>query len=95
MKDFTPLYHALVAILVQCLLGFLVGAWAFGGAIGCWWFIAREHTQAEYRWIARYGYGKRALMPWWGGFDYRVWDIGSTLDYLVPVLMCLIVYSFI
>lgn len=93
MKDLTPLYHALVAVLVQCLFGFSMEAWALGGVIGCVWFIAREHTQAEYRWIARYGYGKRANMPWWGGFDYRVWDTASAFDFQGPVLACIIVYT--
>lgn len=95
LKDLTPLYHALAAVSVQCLIGFLLDEWAFGGVVGCVWFVAREQTQAEYRWIARFGYGKRATMPWWGGFDYRVWDAGSALDYLVPVFSCLIVYSLV
>ncbi|MBZ3802395.1 hypothetical protein K9O81_18665 [Leclercia adecarboxylata] len=93
MKDLTPIYHAIVAVFVQCLIGFITGAWGLGGAIGCVWFIAREHTQAEYRWIARFGNGKRANMPWWGGFDYRVWNIASAFDFQVPVLACIIVYT--
>lgn len=63
-----------------------------GGAIGCIWFIAREHTQAEYRWIAQLGAGRRANMPWWGGFDRRAWNLPSLLDWFVPVLACTVVY---
>jgi len=51
-------------------------------------FLAREHTQAEYRWIAKLGGGKRAEMPWWGGFDSKVWDSASLLDWAVPVAFC-------
>ena len=95
MKDLTPLYHAIVAVLVQCQIGFLTGAWGLGGVIGCVWFIAREHTQAEYRWIARFGNGKRVNMPWWGGFDLRAWDAASLMDFAVPVVACLLVWLLI
>ncbi len=92
MADFSPLGHALIAVAVQCAIGLVSGQWAAGGAIGCIWFIAREHTQAEYRWIAQFGGGKRVNMPWWGGFDRRAWNIPSLLDWLVPVLACAVVY---
>ncbi|HCT3788701.1 TPA: hypothetical protein OUB93_003328 [Escherichia coli] len=55
-------------------------------------FIAREHTQAEYRWTERFGKGKRINMPWWGGFDPRVWDVGSLLDFSFPIIGCLLVW---
>ncbi len=90
--DYSPIGHALSAVAIQFIVGFAFGMWASGGAIGCMWFIAREHTQAEYRWIAQFGAGKRANMPWWGGFDWRVWNLPSILDWLVPVLACAVVY---
>lgn len=92
MSDFTPLIHAAFAIAVQCAIGLVSGMWSAGGAIGCMWFIAREHTQAEYRWIAKFGAGKRANMPWWGGFSWRAWNIPSLLDWLAPVATCAVVY---
>ncbi|MDM2897254.1 hypothetical protein OGY37_14620 [Citrobacter sp. Cpo030] len=92
MLDLSPLAHAAVAVAVQCVIGLLSGAWGAGGAIGCMWFIAREHTQAEYRWIAQFGAGKRANMPWWGGFSWRAWNLPSLLDWFVPVLACAVVY---
>ncbi|EJM2040731.1 hypothetical protein NN568_004316, partial [Escherichia coli] len=36
---------------VQVLAGLFTGNWAYGAIAGCTFFIAREHTQAEYRWI--------------------------------------------
>ncbi|SSW75627.1 Uncharacterised protein [Klebsiella pneumoniae] len=92
MSDLTPLSHAAVAVIIQCVLGITMGIWGAGGAIGCMWFIAREHTQAEYRWIEQFGAGKRANMPWWGGFSWRAWNLPSLLDWLVPVLACSVVY---
>lgn len=92
MTDLSPLYHAIAAVSLQCAVGFAFDMWGIGGALGCQWFLAREHTQAEYRWIAKFGNGKRANMPWWGGFDPRAWDVASTLDWLVPVVACTAVY---
>lgn len=92
MLDISPLLHAAVALGLQIVIGVVFGDWVIGGAIGCTCFIAREHTQAEYRWIAQFGGGKRANMPWWGGFDWRAWNLPSLLDWFVPVLACAVVY---
>ncbi|WP_072253927.1 hypothetical protein [Enterobacter roggenkampii] len=88
MRDLTPLGHAAAAVFAQVITGLFFNMWLAGGMIGCVWFLAREHTQAEYRWIEKYGSGKRVNMPWWGGVDYRVWDISSLLDCIVPVIAC-------
>ena len=92
MGDLSLLIHAAIAVILQWSIGLLSGMWGAGGAIGCMWFIAREHTQAEYRWIAQFGAGKRANMPWWGGLSWRAWNLPSLLDWLVPVLACAVVY---
>jgi len=86
--DLTPLLHAALAMACQAALGLVLGDWISGAALACCWFIAREHTQAEYRWIAEFGVGKRANMPWWGGFDPRAWPVASALDWAVPVVAC-------
>lgn len=91
--DFSPALHATVAILLQTFTGLITGDFIIGGVAGAVFFIAREHTQAEYRWIANLGDGKRANMPWWGGFDYRVWNIPSLLDWLVTVISCVVVWA--
>lgn len=79
-------------MLIQILVGLLINNWWVGGMIGSVWYISREHTQAEYRWISKYGYGKRINMPWYGGFDYRVWDFKSYMDWAVPVVVSIIIY---
>lgn len=84
--DLTPLQHAGI-VMVLVLAGWLFGSpWA-GAALGIGIFLGREHAQAEYRWIERYGDGKRVNLPLWGGFDRRVWDLGSLLDWCVPLLV--------
>lgn len=90
--DLSPLYHAGAALFIQALFGYHLGHWGYGGLVGCIWFIAREQTQAEYRWIALLGEGRRINMPWWGGFDPRVWDLGSILDFMVPMALCTLVF---
>ncbi|EIC1765420.1 TPA: hypothetical protein KEY08_004917, partial [Escherichia coli] len=53
--DITSILHALCAVAVQVLAGLFTGNWAYGAIAGCTFFIAREHTQAEYRWIEMFG----------------------------------------
>lgn len=95
IMDISPLLHALCAVAAQILVGLFTGNWAYGAIAGCTFFIAREHTQAEYRWIEMFGHGKRMNMPWWGGFDPRAWDVASLMDFAVPVVACLLVWLLI
>ena len=90
--DITPYSHAGMAAAVQIIVGLLTSNWWVGGLVMCTWWAAREHTQAEYRWIERFGNGKRANMPEWGGFDRRVWDKGSVLDFCVPGVVSLSIW---
>lgn len=79
--NITPFIHAAIAVAAYLAFGLA------GGIAACIWWIAREHTQAEYRWIEAYGQGLRANMPWNGGFDLRVWRKADPwLDMLVPIV---------
>jgi len=71
------LEHFIIALGCQALLGLLFGLWFLGGLLPVAFFAGREHAQAEYRWIAKWGDGRRENMPWWGGFDPRIWDVHS------------------
>ena len=84
--DWTTLQHAVIALICSGI-GWLCGQPIAGAAFGAALFLGREHAQAEYRWIERFGNGKRANLPIWGAFDYRVWDMGSILDWLVPLVV--------
>ena len=72
--------HAVVALVLQVIIGLATNNWWAGAALGIGIYMGREHAQAEYRWIERYGLGVRANMPWWGGLDKRVWNVKSVLD---------------
>lgn len=77
--------HALIALGFQAAIGIATGNWWIGGAFALF-YMGREHAQAEYRWIEHYGAGRRANMPWWGGFDPKVWNLKSLTDWLLPLL---------
>ena len=88
------LSHPIAALAIQALIGALTGNWWAGAASGAAFFIGREITQAEYRWIDTYGLGLRANMPWWAAFDPRVWrKFDAWADWLAPVVVvCLMVF---
>jgi hypothetical protein len=77
--------HALVALALQAAIGLTTGMWWVGAVLAVGLFAGREHAQAEYRWIERYGLGLRANMPWHGGFQPRVWHVKAMFDLIAPI----------
>ncbi|MFM7350249.1 MAG: hypothetical protein ACKO01_12315 [Erythrobacter sp.] len=87
MIDFGVVEHALIAVIVQGLIGLTTGRWWAGAAAASGYFIGREVAQAEYRWIEQFGEGLRANMPWNAVFDARVWQTADqAADWLGPLL---------
>jgi hypothetical protein len=81
------LSHPLAALAVQAVFGLITGNWWAGAALGSAFYIGREATQAEYRWIERFGAGQRANMPWWAALDRRVWTkVDPWLDWVLPLI---------
>lgn len=82
--------HAIVALVIQALIGLATRNWWAGAALACGYFIGREVAQAEYRWIEQFGQGLRANMPWWGVFDVRVWaKADQRADWIGPIVVTL------
>ncbi|MEL0254103.1 MAG: hypothetical protein VW935_19515 [Novosphingobium sp.] len=82
--------HAIVALVIQALIGLATRNWWAGAALACGYFIGREVAQAEYRWIEQFGQGLRANMPWWGVFDVRVWaKADQWADWIGPIVVTL------
>ena len=81
------LEHSVYALLLMAIIGLLTGNWLAGACVGSAFFIAREHTQAEYRVIQKFYDEKRANMPWYGGFEPRGWDLKSILDFGLPIIV--------
>lgn len=78
--------HIPQAVLIQILIAPFFGWWA-GAFAGAFFFIGREHAQAEYRNIEKNYAGKRLNMPWWGGFELKAWDLKSMLDWILPTII--------
>lgn len=78
------LLHTLAAVALQLLIfAFTGNAWYGVGT--SLFYAGRELAQAEYRWVERFGGGKRANMPFTGQFDPRVWTFKSLSDMAFPI----------
>ena len=79
--------HLAIALALQLVVVAATRSWWGGAFAAAAWAIAREVTQAEYRWIEHHGAGLRANMPWWGGIDPIVWQtLDPWLDWSIPTL---------
>jgi hypothetical protein len=85
------LEHSAYALLFMAIIGLLTGNWFAGACFGSAFFVGREHAQAEYRVIEHFYEGKRANMPWHGGFERRAWNVISILDFVLPIVATTIV----
>jgi hypothetical protein len=83
--------HLAVALLSQLVAGAAFGAWWLAAAAASGFFIGREVSQAEYRNIQQHYEGKRANMPWYGGFEPRAWNRKSLLDWVLPTFAVAVV----
>jgi hypothetical protein len=84
--------HLLVTLAAQTVVGLLSGRWFLGGVFFSGFYLGREITQAEYRWISAFGEGRRANMPWWGGLDIQVWNTKSAADALSPAIASVMLF---
>ena len=85
--------HSLYAIAIQLVLYFVFSQSLLVGAlVASAFFIARELTQAEYRYIDEFLYGRRENgMRWWYALNPFVWSKESFVyDLLFP---CIAVFS--
>jgi hypothetical protein len=80
------LEHSAYALLFMAIIGLLTSNWFAGACFGSAFFVGREHAQSEYRVIQKFYEGKRANMPWYGGFEPRGWDVKSILDFVLPIV---------
>ncbi len=55
-------------------------------------YLGREYTQAEYRYIEAYCNRKREAMPWYAPFLLKSWTLKGLCDWLCPLLVSIIIY---
>jgi hypothetical protein len=89
------LEHSAYALLFMAIIGLLTGNWFAGACFGSAFFVGREHAQAEYRVIEHFYEGKRANMPWHGGFERRAWNVKGILDFVLPIAATAIAFIII
>ena len=88
------LVHTLV-VVCGAAVGYAFSAPDLGAVCAVFFFLGRELAQAEYRWIERYGQGRRANMPWWGPVDRRVWDTHSWFwNLALPICVAAVICRF-
>lgn len=89
--DFSTLEHLAIAIGIQVLLWPVLGIFA-AGWVSCAVFLGREIAQHEYYLGIHRGWewGQQLPVKWYEGAIYH-WTLDSILDFLAPVLACLIV----
>ena len=80
--------HIIPALLLQLILSPF--GWWIGAAAAIAYYLGREMAQAEYRVIQSRYAGKRANMPWWGGFQRRAWNRDAVLDWLLPTIFVIL-----
>ena len=85
------LQHVLFALLVQAAVGFATGNWLLGGLLMVGFFVGREVSQAEYRWMLARD-TNRAEMPLFQGFDISAWSLDAKLDASLPAIACAALY---
>jgi hypothetical protein len=85
--------HIALALAIQLVLA-PFGLWV-GTAAASAFFIGREITQAEYRNIEHHYGGKRANMPWYGGFEKQAWTTKGLLDWILPTAVTVAVAIFL
>lgn len=87
MNQMSYAEHAIIALVIQTIIGLSTRNWWAGAAVAIGYFIGREFGQAEYRWIEQFGGGQRANFPWWGAFDPKVWTkLDQITDWLGPLM---------
>lgn len=77
----THLEHALYALLMQALLGIATGNWWIGAAAGAFFFLGREHAQAEHK-VKKEGLAK---YPEFECLAPRYWSVDAVLDWICPM----------
>ena len=56
-------------------------------------YVGREFTQAEYRYISQYCKNKRENMPWYAPFTLKARTWKGLFDFLLPCVVSGIAYS--
>jgi len=78
--------HGAITVIFCTLLFFLkLSATLF--FLPAAFYLGREITQAEYRYIEKYCDHKRKNMPWYAIFLPKAWTVKGIFDWLIPLII--------
>lgn len=75
------LTHALIALAMQIVVGFLTGNWWAGAALGIGFYWGREKRDHEL---------KTPDLKWWQGWTPFEYGIDGQFDFWPPFIVCII-----
>lgn len=85
----TNINHAIIALVMQAVVGAITGNWLAGALFAIGWFVSREHAQRECQLSLRTGRTVQSLKVWEG---FTGWDQDRYLDSGLPVVATSIVW---
>ncbi len=87
--NLSNIFHALLALAAQALIGLTTGNWWAGAALGAGFYFGRGVAQYEVDQLKVYGKRAGVLdgegMPWYEGFKVFNWGSDAQFDLIVPV----------
>lgn len=86
----THFEHAVIALVMQAVIGLLTGNWWAGAAAGAYFFLGREHAQAEAK-VRKEGWSKH---PYFECLAPRYWSADALLDWITPAVVVVMVAYF-
>lgn len=75
---------------MQSIIGLLTSDWWAGAAAGAYFFLGREHAQAEAK-VRKEGWAK---YPYFECFAPRYWSADALLDWVTPAVVVVMVAYF-
>lgn len=75
------LAHAIIALLMQAVVGFLTGNWWAGAALGIGFYWGREKRDFELH---------SKDLRWWRGWTPLEWDADGVRDFFYPLWACVV-----
>lgn len=83
--------------LIFCIALLVSGFSSYLVCIPIFFYIGREYTQAEYRYIEAHG-KKRSECPWWCGLAKESWTAKGVMDWFLPAVVAIataLVFNFV
>lgn len=82
--------HALITLIGIGICWFTIHNAIYPAIFFVGWFVSREQTQAEYRYIEKYAGGLRANMSFYAWLEPKAWTLKSLFDFILPIAVAVV-----